>query len=248
MPPSKCPRCSGRMQFMPQILSPAECRCIACGHEARAPGPQPPPPRKPRREHYEPKSKLRRGTPVQPVPPPPAPPPPAPPTFQDLGRAAIQAQIAPRREKVAALFRADTWPVDIARQLDVKPEVVYSDLIILQLSPGKRRINERTKQQIIAMRKAGKTAAQVTRALGVSAATIRRHCRDAGIVSRRQGEQTRRQVGIELLRRYRPGWSYAHIAQVAGVNRATAYAWATEEGLQQGDPQCQQSTTATDSP
>ena len=161
---------------------------------------------------------------------------------------AVQARIAPRREQVAQLYGAGTWPLAIADQLDVAPEVVYADLTVLGLSPGKRRIDERTKRQIISMRKAGRTAAEITCALGVSSMTIRRHAGQAGIVSRRQGEQTRRQVGIELLRRYRPEWSYTHIAQVAGVNRATVYAWATEEGLQQGDPQYQQSTTATDSP
>ena len=237
----QCERCGGRMRLMPQILDDPDCRCMACGHESKPPDPQPPPPRKPRREHYEPKSKppARRRTP---------PPPQAPPTFQDVGRAAVQARIAPRREQVAQLYGAGTWPLAIADQLDVAPEVVYADLTVLGLSPGKRRIDERTKRQIISMRKAGRTAAEITRELGVSAMTIRRHAGQAGIVSRRQGEQTRRRVGIELLRRYRPEWSYTHIAQVAGVNRATVYAWAAEEGVQQGDPQYQQSTTATDSP
>ena len=138
---------------------------------------------------------------------------------------------------MAALFQAGTWPVDIANQLHVAPEVIYTDLHALGLSPGKRRINTQTKQQIIAMRKGGKTAAEITRALGVSAKTIREHAGQAGIVSRRQGEQTRRQAGIQLLRRYRPGWSYAHIAKAVGVHRGTVHQWATEEGLQQGDPQ-----------
>ena len=146
------------------------------------------------------------------------------------------------------LFQQGVWPLAIADQLVVAPEVIYADLLLLGLSPGKRRIDERTKQQIIAMRRAGKAAAEITRELGVSSMTIRRHAGQAGIVSRRKGEQTRRRVGIQLLRRYRPEWSYAHIAQVVGVHRGTVHQWATEEGLQQGDPQYQQSTTATDSP
>ena len=223
----ECERCGGRMRLVPQILDEPDCRCITCGHEAKPPGPQPPPPRKPRREHYEPKSPRRRTPPA----------PPEPPTFQDVGRAAVQARIAPRREKVAALFKAGTWPLDIAHQLNVAPEVVYSDLTALQLSPGKRRINTQTKQQIIAMRKAHVPAAEIVRELGVSNTTIRRHAGQAGILSSRQREQSRRQVGIRLLRRYRPKWSYAHIAQVVGVHRGTVRNWAIEEGLQQGDPQ-----------
>ena len=130
--------------------------------------------------------------------------------------------------------------MDIAHQLNMAPEVVYNDLTALRLSPGKRRISDRTKQQIIAMRKAGTTAAEITRKLGVSSMTIRRHAGKAGIVSRRQGEQTRRRLGIQLLRRYRPQWSYRRLAEIADVNRATMHAWATQTGLQQGDPQYQQ--------
>ena len=229
-----CGRCGGNIRpYHSPGERQAEPRCSMCGHEpAPTDTPIPPPAPERRREKYVPKPEPpRRQTPLQTTGETPARP-----TFQDLGHAAIQARIAPRREKVAALFQADTWPLDIAHQLDVAPEVVYADLIVLGLSPGKRRIDEHTKQQIISMRKAHLPAAEIVRELGVSNMTIRRHAGQAGILSRRQREQSRRLVGIRLLRRYRPECSYSDIAEIVGVHRGTVRNWAVAEGLQQGDP------------
>ena len=170
-------------------------------------------------------------------PPSPPPPPPPPPPRNAAMLAAIAARVTPRREEVAQLYRQGVWPLDISRRLDMPPSIVYDDLRLMGLSPGKRRISTETKQKIIAMRKAGITPAQINRELGVCIRTIHRHGERAGIPSRREQEQALKRDGLRLLRVLRPlGWSYQRIGDRLGVRKSTAHRWAVEAGLQQGDP------------
>ena len=183
---------------------------------------------------------------------PPPPPPPKPPS-NAAAMAAVQARLAPRRAKVAEMYQQGILPLVIAEQLGLSSMVVYADLAIAGLAPGKRRILPDTVQRIITMRQAGMTITQIERALGVCHLTVQRHTERAGLPTLSTQMTAARRDAFRLYHALRPlGWSYQRIADRAGVSRATLHRWVHDAGLQQGDARqtrhrAPQATTASHS-
>ena len=166
---------------------------------------------------------------------PPPPTPPKPPS-NAAAIAAVQARIEPRRIKVVKMYQDGILPLDICEQLGLSSAVVYADLAHAGLSPGKRRILPDTVQRIITMRQAGMSHAQIERALGVCHLTIERHTQRAGIPTPSAKMAASKRDAFRLYHALRPvGWSYARIAERAGVSRAALHRWVHEAGIQQGD-------------
>ena len=163
-------------------------------------------------------------------------PPPRKPASNAASIARVAARIAPRRARVAKLYKQGVPPLTIAEQLGITQAVMYADLKHAGLSPGKRRISPATVKRIITMRHDGMTVTEIERALGVCHLTVQRHTTRAGIPTLTTQMAANKREAFRLYRALRPlGWSYKRIANRVGVSSATMHRWIHAAGLHQGD-------------